>query len=125
MISEYREQYFDLMLKSVKDNTGKILLAKMDNQIVGLIIGIIEEKDTIDRLTNTCPKRGIISELVVSKKARGKNIGKELMKHIENYFKELKCDFIVIDVFGPNKDAYMFYEKLGYFPRNYEVVKKI
>lgn len=76
IIPEYREQYFDLIRKSVKDNTGKILLAKMDNQIVGLIVGIIEEKDTIDQLTNTCPKRGIISELVVSKSQEEKILAK-------------------------------------------------
>lgn len=46
------------------------------------------------------------------------------MKHIENYFKELKCDFIVIDVFGPIK-VHICFMKIGYFPRNYEVVKKM
>ena len=93
--------------------------------ILGLIIGIVEEKDEIDKLTNDCAKTGSVLELVVKSNIRGNGIEKSLLERIEEYFKSINCKRINIEVFGPNKKGLNFYEKNNYIIRDMIVSKKI
>lgn len=93
--------------------------------ILGLIIGIVEEKDEIDKLTNDCAKTGSVLELVVKSNIRGNGIGKSLLERIEEYFKSINCKRINIEVFGLNKKGLNFYEKNNYIIRDMIVSKKI
>lgn len=70
-------------------------------------------------------KKRAITELIVSQKARGKGIGKVLMNKMEEYFKSLGCEYILLDVFAYNSNAIKFYEKEGYHSRMYKEIKKI
>ena len=121
---DYREKYFEKTMDDVKQHEGKIFLAKELDSIVGLIIGIInnEDEETYDF---SAPKRGRIRELVVSKKCRSNGFGKQLLNKMENYFKEIGCKGILIDVFAYNDSAQKFYYKNNYFDRNIEVMKKL
>lgn len=122
---EYRENMFKLDMGKVKKQNGKIYLYIEDNVAIGIIIGIIEEKDEIDKLTNDCAKTGSILELVVKNDIRGNGIGKLLLGKIEQFFKYVDCKRINIEVFGPNKKGLNFYEKNGYVTRDIIVSKKI
>ena len=122
---EYGKDYFDYLIRLVNDNDGKIFLAKTSNSVFGMISGYVEPKDEEDRITNRCPKRGVISDLVVSSSFRNKGIGADLMNVMENYFSNIGCEFITVNVFAPNDDAKRFYEKSGYAPRNIEMYKRI
>ena len=110
---EYREKNFEMVLDNVSKNKGKILLYEHKGKIVGLIIGIInnEEENTFDF---EAPKRGKITDLVVSKNTRNNGIGSILLKTMENYLKSVGCKDILLDVFGYNEKAFSFYEKNGY-----------
>jgi len=122
LTEEYREKYFLKTLGEVKKYEGKIFLALDDKKIVGLIVGIInnEIEETYDFKT---PKRGRITELVVSKKVRGKGIGKLLLKHMEDYLMSVGCKGVLLDVFAYNQRAQEIYYNSGYFDRNIEVMK--
>ena len=48
-----------------------------------------------------------------------------LLEKMENYFKEMNCKRINIEVFGPNKDGLNFYTKNGYIERDIIVSKRI
>ena len=50
-LPNYREDMFKLDMDEVKNQNGKVFLASQDGEIVGLIIGVVEEKDEIDKLT--------------------------------------------------------------------------
>ncbi len=125
MLPEYREESFKMDIKKVNTQEGKIFLAVENNLIVGLIMGIVQEKDEIDRLTNDCAKTGTVIELIVKDSIRGNGIGKLLLEEIEKYFENIKCKRISIEVFGPNKKGLNFYEKNGYIPRDIIVSKKL
>ena len=105
---EYREKNFEMVLDNVSKNKGKILLYEHKGKIVGLIIGIInnEEENTFDF---EAPKRGKITDLVVSKNTRNNGIGSILLKTMENYLKSVGCKDILLDVFGYNEKAFSFY----------------
>ena len=122
---EYRENMFKLDMEKVRKQNGKIYLYIEDNVAIGIIIGIIEEKDEIDKLTNDCAKTGSILELVVKNDIRGNGIGKLLLGKIEQFFKDVDCKRINIEVFGPNKKGLNFYEKNGYITRDIIKSKKI
>ena len=125
MLPEYREKSFKMDMRKVNTQEGKIYLALEDNILLGLIMGIVEEKDEIDRLTNDCSKTGSVIELIVKDHIRGKGIGKLLLAEMEAYFKNINCKRINIEVFGPNKKGLNFYEKNAYIPRDIIVSKKL
>lgn len=124
LTNEYREKYFEKTMNEVNKYEGKIFLATENEKVIGLIVGLInnEEESTYDF---KAPKRGRVTELVVSKECRSNGIGKQLLDKMEKYFKEVGCKGVLIDVFAYNENAQKFYYKNGYFNRNIEVMKKI
>ena len=122
--SEYREKYFDKTMDEVNKYNGKIFLAKDEEKVIGLIIGLInnEEESTYDF---KAPKRGRITELVVSKNTRSSGVGTLLMEKMESHFKNVGCKGILLDVFAYNENAKKFYDNKGYFTRTEELMKKI
>ena len=125
MYPNYRDDSFKMDLNKVNNQNGKAYLAIQDNEVIGLIMGIVLVPDEIDVLTNDCAKTGSIIELIVKNSIRRNGIGKELLSKMENYFKSINCDRINIEVFGPNKDGLNFYLKNDYTIRDYIVSKRI
>ena len=103
----YHEKMALVDLEDVKNNDGICYLALMDN------------------LDYKCPRRGIITELIVTSKIRSKGVGASLMNKIEEYFKSKGCEYSLVDVFAYNKNAIEFYNKKGYHPRMYTDIKKL
>lgn len=122
---EYREKMVILDLEKVKNNNGKCYIALENDKAVGLIMGCIFPYDEYDYLDYKCPKRGEITELIVSKNSRSRGIGKLLMNKMEDYFKSLDCEYILVDVFAYNENAINFYYKNGYHTRMITNIKKI
>ena len=125
LLPQYREEMFKIDKNKVDKQNGKIYLYVEKNVVKGLIIGIVEEKDEIDKLTNDCAKTGSILELVVKSSIRGQGIGNILLEKMEEYFKSINCKRINIEVFGPNEKGLNFYEKNNYIVRDMIVSKKI
>lgn len=122
---DYREKLIDVDLKDINDYEGKCFLAVENDKVIGLIMGTIPPYDEVDYLDYKCPRRGKVTELVISKNVRSNGIGQELMKKMEEYFISKKCEYILIDVFAYNKNAIDFYDKQGYHNRMHTVIKKI
>lgn len=122
---DYREKYFEFMLDDCKGNQGKTFVAIDRNKVVGFVSGFVQEYDERDKLDYSCPKKGIVAELIVDKNCRANGIGTELLKYIENYFKSIDCEFVQIDVFAYNEHAKKFYYKNGYEDRMVTVFKKL
>lgn len=122
---EYREKMALIDLEEVRNNNGKCYIAVEDDKAVGLIMGTIPKYDEYDYLDYICPKRGEITELIVSKNVRSKGIGNMLISKIEEYFKSVGCEYILVDVFAYNDNAIKFYDRHGYHSRMYTNIKKI
>lgn len=121
---EYREKYFKKVMEEVAKYEGKIFLAKDKNIIIGLIIGVINNEE-INTYDFSVPKRGRVTEFVVSKKYRSNGVGRKLLNKMEEYFKSVECKDILISAFSYNENARKFYYKNGYFNRIEEMMKKI
>lgn len=122
---DYRDKMILADLKNVNDNNGKVYLAILDNQVIGLIMGIIYKYDKEDYLDYKCPKKGIVTELIVTNKERASGIGNMLMNKIKEYFKSEGCEYISLDVFSYNKNAIDFYQRNGFHNRMNVMIKKI
>ena len=119
----YRELYFKKTINEINNENGKMFLLKVDEKIVGLIVGLV--KNSINDYDFKAPIRGRITELIVTKDYQNKGYGHILLEYMENYLKELGCKNILIEVFGYNTNALNFYEKHGYHIRLYDVCKNI
>lgn len=123
--SEYRDKMAILDLEEIKENDGKCYLAIDNDKAVGLIMGMVVNYDEYDYLDYKCPKNGEITELIISKNARSNGIGQKLMKKMEDYFRSINCEYVVIDVFAYNELAINFYRKQGYHTRMLVDIKKL
>lgn len=122
---EYREKMAKLDLQEVEENEGKCYLAVENGKAIGLIMGTIIKYDEFDYLDYKCPKEGEITELIVTSKVRSNGIGQALMNKMEEYFKSLGCEYILVDVFAYNEKGIKFYDKQGFHPRMHVGIKKI
>lgn len=122
---DYREKMALYDLEEVNENNGKCFLAIDNDKVVGLIMGTIPKYDEVDYLDYKCPKRGIVTELVISSSYRKMGVGNYLINRLEEYFKENGCEYILVEVFAYNKNAINFYGKNDYHPRMIDMIKKI
>ncbi len=122
---DYREKMALFDLKDVKDYAGKCYLAIENDKAIGLIMGTIPPYDENDYLDYKCPRRGRITELIVTSKIRSNGVGQALMNKMEDYFKSVGCEYIIVDVFAYNQNGINFYDKQGYHPRMHTEIKKI
>ena len=122
---EYREKMALLDLQAINENNGKCYLAIENEKVIGLIMGTIIKFDKYDYLDYKCPKEGKITELIVTSKTRSKGVGQLLTRQMEEYFKSVGCEYILVDVFAYNKNGIKFYDKQGYHSRMYTNIKKI
>ena len=111
---EYHEKMALIDLEDINNNDGKCYIAVDNNKAIGLIMGCIFPYNEYDYLDYKCPKRGTITELIVSKDIRSKGIGKALINKMEEYFKSKNCEYILVDIFSYNENAIKFYEKNNY-----------
>lgn len=122
---EYRDKMALLDLEEVSESNGKCYLAVENDKAIGLIMGTIVNYDEYDYLDYKCPKKGEITELIISKNVRGSGIGQQLMKKMEDYFKSVNCEYVILDVFAYNELAINFYRKQGYHTRMLVDIKKL
>lgn len=123
--ADYREKMALIDLEELKENEGKCFLAIEDDKAIGLIMGLVVKYEEEDYLDYKCPKKGRITELIVTKKTRSKGVGKELISKMEKYLKNIGCEYISIEVFAYNKYAIDFYTKGNYHARCIDMIKKV
>ena len=123
--SEYREKMAIVDLEELEKNEGKCYLYIENGKALALIMGCVRPYDKYDYLDYKCPRAGSITELIVSQKTRSKGIGQKLINKMEEYFKSINCEYVLVDVFAYNENAFNFYSKKDYHSRMHTMIKKI
>ena len=94
-----------------KIQSNEIIVAKMQNNIVGYVTFNIQEKNNpIMRYR----KQLQIEAICVDENNRCKGIGTELLKHLKNIAKEENCTDMYLTVNEENINAIELYEKFGF-----------
>ena len=122
---EYKEKMAIVDLEELEKNEGKCFLYIENGKALALIMGCVRPYDEYDYLDYKCPRAGYITELIVSQKLRSKGIGQELINKMEEYFKTINCEYVLVDVFAYNENAFNFYSKKAYHSRMHTMIKKI
>ena len=109
--------YLDIDKKKKKEDlkekiqSNEIIVAKMQNNIVGYVTFNIQEKNNpIMRYR----KQLQIEAICVDENNRCKGIGTELLKHLKNIAKEKNCTDMYLTVNEENINAIKLYEKFGF-----------
>ncbi len=122
---DYKEKMAIVDLEELEKNEGKCYLYIEDGKALALIMGCVRPYDKYDYLDYKCPRAGYITELIVSQKLRSKGIGQKLINKIEEYFKSINSEYVLVDVFAYNDNAFNFYSKKDYHSRMHTMIKKI
>ena len=122
---EYHEKMAVVDLDEVNKNNGICYLAFENDKVIGLIMGMIPPYNEYDYLDYKCPKRGEITELIVTNKIRSNGIGQKLINKMEEYLKSVGCEYVIVDVFAYNEIGKKFYSKNDYHARMETMIKKI
>ena len=122
---DYKEKMAIVDLEELEKNEGKCYLYIEDGKALALIMGCVRPYDKYDYLDYKCLRTGYITELIVSQKLRSKGIGQELINKMEEYFKSINCEYVLVDVFAYNENAFNFYSKKDYHSRMHTMIKKI
>lgn len=116
--SEEGEQELTERITS-KDSTG--LVYKKDNNVLGYLIGLIEEEETgrVDsRYAN-------LEHMFVEETARKDGVGKKLVEEFKTWAKKNNLKRIKVNVSFENKNAIEFYKKVGLLPADITMVGEI
>ena len=96
--------------KWIKSRNGFVIVAEIDNEIVGYSLNYIKENVKVYQVR----KIGYISDLYVQKKYWRKGIGSKFKEKALIWFKKKKMKFVSLAVHAENKKAYEIYEKWGF-----------
>ena len=122
---EYREEYFKFAYNMSYNNGGKFFIAKENNIVLGFIACSTTQYEDFAHISYKCPKKGVITELFVKDNARRKGVANLLIQKTEEYLKSINCEYVELDVFSTNINAYYLYKKLGFTERVKVMLKKL
>ncbi len=122
---DYRIKYTALELAEMRKTNGKCYLAVENGEVIGLVLGAIDIYDKYYYLDYKCPKRGRVLEIIVKKEHRRRGIGHMLMQKLENHFRSLDCEYIILEVLSYNKTAIDFYSYNNFHERTETQIKKL
>ena len=86
---------------------GTIYILAEENGIIGGVLNINVDKRGKENI-------GVLHTLIVTKEARGKGIGRNLVNYAYNYFKKKGCKRVRTFIHLKNKNAFSFWKKQGF-----------
>jgi GNAT superfamily N-acetyltransferase len=119
-IPSKKKAYAKYFLKMfVEAKKSRFLVAEDEGKIFAYIVGKIEN----NQYEKQNP-RGIINSIFVTRKSRGKKVGKTLYQNITTWFKKHRCDHLVLETMD-NSKAMNMYKKWGFTPIRVQMKKKL
>ncbi|MBU0467397.1 MAG: GNAT family N-acetyltransferase [Nanoarchaeota archaeon] len=120
LFCEYTRYEHNLDKKVKLEKLANIKKEERKHIKTGTIYFVVEkDKEIIGCLNATIDRRGksnigVIHNLVITKKFRGKGYGDALVKYVKNYLKKQGCERARTFVFLNNKKAKKFWTKRGF-----------
>src|SRR5215207_1836663 len=106
------EGYYIGLIERVAKQEGRIIVAKGDRRVVGMLGLIVQEDQVFVR--EDVRRHGYVCDLVVDEAWRGKGIGRLLMAEAERHTREKGLKRLVIGVMAGNDGAERLYGELGF-----------
>lgn len=108
--------YVDRVLAEAADHQGALIVAVADGVIVGYasLLAVVSSEDEADEIFHTY---SYVSDLVVSRGARGSGIGRLLLNECERLARAAGQPRLRLNVLASNEGARLFYARLGFEPQ--------
>lgn len=110
-------------LNMLEDKKSLLLVATINDQIVGFSYAFIE-KETGNNVTYGY-HRVYIGDLYVLPNYHRRGVGSQLIQEVEKWAKDRKLSDLAVLVYNFNKNAADFYKKQGYEPYSTQFTKKL
>lgn len=110
-------------LYMLEDKKSLLLVALIDDRIVGFVSAFIE-KETGNNVTYGY-HRVYTCDLYILPDYQRQGVGSQLIKEVEKWAKNRKLSDLAVLVYNFNKKAADFYEKQGYKPYSTQFTKKL
>ena len=112
------DDYIQHTLNQCKKCHGKVLSAKIGDEVVGFATILTKVKS--EELDEGDLEYGLVSDLFVAKKCRKQGLGRMLMEEAENYARANNVKWLRRGVLAGNQSADRFYESMGFKSRYIE-----
>lgn len=96
----------------------RVYVAESDGKLVGYIAGTVKLKE--DKVLD---RAGYIDNWYMADEHRNNGVGKQLWKKLEDYFREQKCNHLLLDIWAENDSAHQMYEHMGFIEEQINLVK--
>ncbi|MBT7902690.1 GNAT family N-acetyltransferase [Candidatus Woesearchaeota archaeon] len=107
-----KEKYISHLSESLSDKKKILLVAELDNNLIGFAFAKIDKKPPVLDVVNY----GVISDVYVDEKCRGKGVSQLLVSKLFDWFKTNGISDIEISVHTQNSLANIVWEKYGFKP---------
>ncbi|HEU5370070.1 MAG TPA: GNAT family N-acetyltransferase [Ktedonobacterales bacterium] len=111
------QRYLHYLLATCQSKTGRLFVAEVDGQVVGLVCLWLEREP--ESFLTTLADYAYISDLVVLSAYRRQGIGSALLQQAEVFALEQGATALRIGVLAQNHAAHAAYRKAGF--REYEI----
>ncbi len=99
------------VVNDLADSNIRILLAEVDNDVVGYVQGEVTQRS--EYLPRTV---GQVSLIYVTERFRRKGIGRRLLKEVCRFFNANNAEHLTMRYIVGNREAERFWRKLGFEP---------
>ena len=117
------DEYVAHMLGQCEKHDGKVLVAMVDDEIVGYVTVLC--RVTNDELEDGDYEYGLVSDLVVLQPHRNKGLGRLLLDEAETFARARGVAWLRIGVLSDNRGALNLYRSLGFADRYTELEKDL
>lgn len=112
---EMAADHIDYLLDLAQQSEGQAFVAKLDDQLVGFLILIIESSDEGDvHLVDPYRQYGVVTDLYVAEEARHQGVGGHLINAAEEHVRQAGLSRLLITTLTKNQVAQKAYARLGY-----------
>jgi len=119
------EKYARLSMENAFHHQGKTFIVEADGTIAGYGIGLVEPNEERHTINHFPAKQGYIDAFFIKDGYRGKGVADALMNALEEYFRNIDCEYTSVACVAANTAARKFYEKMGYGEQYIDFLKKL
>lgn len=106
------EEFLPELVERAAAKQGRIFVAEHADTILGWAVCYVDEHETFVKPEER--PYGYVAELFVEEAARGRHVGRTLLKSCEDHFRALGLKSVLIGALSPNTRAVNAYRAAGY-----------
>ena len=107
--------HIDYLLELAQLSDGQAFVAKLDDQLVGFLIVVVESVDEGDvHLIERYRQYGVVTDLYVAEEARHQGVAGRLIDTAEEHVRQAGLSRLLITTLAQNQVAKEAYARLGY-----------